>query len=126
MSAAVLAELERHEWPGNVRELKAVIDRAVLLSRGRDLAVDDLVFAGGGTRPPPPPPPPPSLSPSPARAAAEEPGFLTEDERADRDRVIQALDTCGGNQTRAAKQLQISRTTLVNKLRLYRIPRPRG
>jgi transcriptional regulator with GAF, ATPase, and Fis domain len=127
MSAAVLAELERHEWPGNVRELKAVIDRAVLLSRGRDLAVDDLVFAGGGTRPPPPPPPPPpSLSPSPARAAAEEPGFLTDDERADRDRVIQALDTCGGNQTRAAKQLQISRTTLVNKLRLYRIPRPRG
>ena len=125
MSAAVLAELERHEWPGNVRELKAVIDRAVLLSRGRDLAVDDLVFAGGGTRPPPPPPPP-SLSPSPARAAAEEPGFLTDDERADRDRVIQALDTCGGNQTRAAKQLQISRTTLVNKLRLYRIPRPRG
>jgi DNA-binding protein Fis len=40
--------------------------------------------------------------------------------------VIAALEECAGNQTRAAKQLGIARTTLVNKLALYRIPRPRA
>jgi two-component system response regulator AtoC len=39
--------------------------------------------------------------------------------------VIQALEECAGNQTRAAKRLGISRTALVTKLRIYRIPRPR-
>ena len=39
--------------------------------------------------------------------------------------MVAALDECAGNQTRAAKRLGIARTTLVTKLRLYRIPRPR-
>jgi hypothetical protein len=49
---------------------------------------------------------------------------LSDQQRADRDRVVRALAECGGNQSRAAKQLGISRTTLVTKLALYRIPRP--
>ena len=44
---------------------------------------------------------------------------------AERRRFVDALDQCAGNQTRAAKLLGISRTTLVNKLTHYRIPRPR-
>ncbi|MBE7450601.1 MAG: hypothetical protein HS111_17390 [Kofleriaceae bacterium] len=40
--------------------------------------------------------------------------------------MIAALDECAGNQTRAARKLGIARTTLVHKLRLYRIPRPRA
>src|SRR4051812_6042415 len=43
--------LARHEWPGNVRELENTIERAVVLSRGTSVELDDLppeVKTGGG------------------------------------------------------------------------------
>jgi len=116
LNADVLATLEAHAWPGNVRELKAVIERAVLLSRGGDVTAAHLVLSR------PPPPAPVAAAP----AAGFGPTALTDDERADRDRLIRALEACAGNQTRTARMLGISRTTLVNKLALYRIPRPHG
>jgi two-component system, NtrC family, response regulator AtoC len=128
LPADVLAALEAHPWPGNVRELKAVLERALLLARDRVPGVRDLVLSRAPASPAAPPPPaaPPSApSPSPAERAPAPPD-LTDDERADRDRVLAALDACAGNQTRAAQRLGISRTSLVNKLRLYRIPRPRS
>ena len=115
----LLAALSAHDWPGNVRELKAVIDRAVLLARGGQLGSRHLAFSTKTAEPPPRIAPPPSPPP------AEDLDFLSEEERADRAHIIAVLDECAGNQTRAAKQLGLARTTLVNKLRLYRIPRPR-
>jgi two-component system response regulator AtoC len=124
----LIVALSAHDWPGNVRELKAVIDRAVLLSRGPQLGSRHLAFSssrdGPEAAPPSPPPPPRTSDPGPA-PAADELGFLDPEQRADRARLIAALDECAGNQTRAAKRLGISRTTLVNKLALYRIRRPR-
>ena len=125
---AFLAALEAHDWPGNVRELRAVIERAVLLAAGGELTPAHLALSPraeprADARPAAAPVPTP---PAPAPAADAELGFLTDAERADRARVIAALEQCVGNQTRAARQLGISRTTLVNKLALYRIPRPRG
>jgi DNA-binding NtrC family response regulator len=67
-------------------------------------------------------------------AAAEPPPAVAEDaavigldgeQRAERARIIAALDACAGNQTRAAQRLGMARTTLAGKLGLYRIPRPR-
>ena len=43
----------------------------------------------------------------------------------ERQRIEEALDRCGGNQSRAAKLLGISRATLVNRLNVYGFPRPR-
>lgn len=43
----------------------------------------------------------------------------------ERQRIIEALESCSGNQTRAAKMLQISRRTLVSRMITHRIPRPR-
>jgi two-component system response regulator AtoC len=149
LSAEVLGALEEYSWPGNVRELKAVIERAVLLSRGGEIGVKHLAFArrpegsaasaAGAARvadrttePPPvaytPGAPPPMTAEAGAAAAAgggENLDFLDDEQKADRAAVIAALDECAGNQTRAAKKLNIARTTLVTKLRLYRIPRPR-
>jgi two-component system response regulator AtoC len=126
----LLGSLTTYAWPGNVRELKAVVERAVLLSGGGEIGVRHLAFV---------PQPLPGASPAPpplpsAIAAAVQPqnhgggedlGFLSVAQREDRERILVALDQCAGNQTRAAQRLAISRTTLVNKLALYRIPRPR-
>ncbi len=43
----------------------------------------------------------------------------------EKERIIQALRDCGGNQTKAAELLGISRRTLVNRLDQYDLPRPR-
>jgi transcriptional regulator with GAF, ATPase, and Fis domain len=136
---ALISALEAHHWPGNVRELKAVIERAVLLASGGELAVHHLAFSprpsdarpAPAARPasPTPTPPPASVPKPSATTGGDTEGvdlsFLSIEQREDRDRLIAALEQCVGNQTRTAKLLGISRTTLVNKLGLYRIPRPR-
>jgi two-component system, NtrC family, response regulator AtoC len=119
LSNEVLAALEAYPWPGNVRELRTVIDRAVLLARSGEIGVRHLTFARRTT--PEAPPPAPDMHTPPVPVAP----FLDEAQKADRARVIAALEECAGNQTRAAKALGIGRTSLVQKLRLYRIPRPR-
>jgi transcriptional regulator of acetoin/glycerol metabolism len=44
----------------------------------------------------------------------------------ERQRILDALNACAWNQTRAAKELGISRRTLVDRLGKYRIQRPRS
>ncbi|HEY3805212.1 MAG TPA: sigma 54-interacting transcriptional regulator [Kofleriaceae bacterium] len=107
LPSAVLSVLEDYDWPGNVRELKAVIARAVVLARGRALEPQHVAVRAQ--------PPQPH-----ARVAADADVDL--DEQA---RIVAALESCAGNQTRAARLLGVSRTTLVHKIALYRIPRPR-
>ncbi len=109
LTAEVAAALESHPWPGNVRELKAVIERAAVLARSGPIAVRHLLL--GRARP----------SASPAPLAPPAPLASIDHER---DRIIEALERCAGNQSRAAKLLGISRTTMVTKLRVHKIPRP--
>ena len=117
-SPDLFAALEAHDWPGNVRELKAVIERAVLLARSAEIGARHLAFAPRRRDQVEAPPP----------AARREPELdaLTAAQRDDRARIVGALETCIGNQTRAAKLLGMSRSTLVTKMTTYRIPRPRG
>jgi DNA-binding NtrC family response regulator len=42
----------------------------------------------------------------------------------ERERFIRALELCGGNQTRAAQMLGVSRRTLINRLDRWKLPRP--
>jgi hypothetical protein len=59
-----------------------------------------------------------------AKVAIRPPGVgLTADEEEERRQLLDALDHCAGNQTRAAKLLGISRGTLATKLSSYRVPR---
>jgi DNA-binding NtrC family response regulator len=108
LSPAAIARLAAHDWPGNVRELRNVIDRALILA-GEVIEAAHVVL---DARPA-----------GPAGAAAG--GALDPREAAERARILDALDRCGGNQTRAAKLLGISRSTLATKLSIYRLPRPR-
>lgn len=43
----------------------------------------------------------------------------------ERQRILEALQQCGGNQSRAARMLGISRTTLQARIDAYGLPRPR-
>jgi two-component system response regulator AtoC len=103
-----LRHLEEHAWPGNVRELKAAIRRALLLARGRAIKAAHL-----GLRSPAAPESRPDAH------------ALDADEQRERERIVEALAACAGNQTHAARRLGIARATLTHKLALYRIPRPR-
>ncbi len=110
LSPQVLAALEHYAWPGNVRELKAVVERAALLSRGKPIAVRHLAFANTAPAAVPAsdrgslgsvwaPAPVPIL-------AAAAPDDLDVRERAERLEIIDALEACAGNQTRAAARLE--------------------
>ena len=98
--------LEAHAWPGNVRELRNVIERAVVLADGEDTIAPEHLA-------------------SIASSAATQ-GRLKDDlSRLERDRITRALDEAGGNQTRAAKLLGLSRHALIDRLDRYGITRPR-
>jgi two-component system, NtrC family, response regulator AtoC len=116
-TAAFLACLENHDWPGNVRELKATVERALLIADGADLEPSHVVFSK-------------RIAARPSVRRQDSVGdFLVDfgpEARLERERIIEALDACAGNQTRAAKRLGFSRATLTAKLALYRIPRPRA
>ncbi len=100
--------LAEYRWPGNVRELENAIERAVIISRGDRITVEDLPRELQQT------------SAHPHRRAAfklPEGGVNLED--VERDLIRQALDRTGGNQTQAARLLGITRHTLLYRLDKY-------
>jgi two-component system response regulator AtoC len=109
---ASVAHLEAHGWPGNIRELKNVIERAVLLCEGQILEPQHMPLE----RPLTESQKLPTTSPAPPASKTA---------RNERDRIIEALASCAGNQSRAAKMLGIPRRTFVSKLDAYQIPRPK-
>ena len=110
LSSAARRWLRRHDWPGNVRELRNVIERAVLLAAGPTVELEHL--PGGGVEPTDPP----------QTMKAE---IQQEVEAIEKQRILEALEACAGNQTRAAAMLGMSRRAFINRLDAYNIPRPR-
>jgi DNA-binding NtrC family response regulator len=86
-----------HDWPGNVRELENAVERAMVIGRGPEIQPADFPF---------------QLQPTQAVAGRT----LDEIERGHIERVLQET---AGNLSRAARILDIDRTTLYNKLRRY-------
>jgi two-component system response regulator AtoC len=114
--SGVWERLRRYQWPGNIRQLRNVMERAVVLSEGGPVTVDDLpvdTYVGPAPRAPTFDA---SLVPGPAPVQSDD---------AERGRILAALERCAGNQTRAAELLGISRRTLVSRLSEYNLPRPR-
>ena len=114
LSSEAMPVLTRYPWPGNIRELENVIERAVLLAKGRFITPEDLpehirthvpsqyAFPSGQ---------PPEDSFSIRKAST----------RLERDLIQKALERTGGNLTQAARILEISRPTLDAKIKEYEL-----
>ncbi len=104
-SAEALDRLVSAAWPGNVREMRNVVERAMILARGvAQIGVEHLpadLRRGGGTG---------------GGGGRHQPQALAEVERV---HIEKTLRFHGGNRTRAAHELGISRATLINKIKAY-------
>ncbi|HWU87534.1 MAG TPA: sigma-54 dependent transcriptional regulator, partial [Kofleriaceae bacterium] len=113
-----LAALEHYPWPGNVRELRNVIERAVVLCEGTSITLAELTErVRGGLR-----------ASAPDEGAAEgaegpEPAgdYKEHVRRFEVDLILRALRKHNGNQTEAAKALNLPLRTLVHKIQTYGI-----
>ncbi len=148
ISGAARELLLRYGWPGNIRELRNVMDRAVLLcgpdpilpahlplEKMQAQATEAPVRTGARS---------PTIGEAPntpvdgavaevvgsrdddTQVQIELPkGALSEAEVEERERILEALAACMGNQTAAAKRLGIARRTLIKRLERYGISGPR-
>ena len=100
-SPAALESLMRHPWPGNVRELEHAVERSVLMARGGRIEAADLALR------------------------RREDGSVQIDEltldEAERVLIEKALERCGGNVSRAAEALGLSRSALYRRLQRHDI-----
>jgi len=94
--------LRAYHWPGNVRELRNVVEQVVVFSRGQRIGVSEL--------------------PEHIRGEGDIQGIPLAGEtlgEIEKQAILQALKNSGGNRTRAADQLGISRRTLHRKIAEY-------
>lgn len=99
LSPQALAHLQFYRWPGNVRELDHVIERAVILAQEDTLTPADLL-----------------ISSADPEASIDESLDLASSER---DLIRRALSIHGGNITRAAEALGLSRKGLYRRIEKY-------
>jgi DNA-binding NtrC family response regulator len=102
LSEDAVAALQAHDWPGNVRELRNSIERAKLLARERIVAAADLNL------------------PAVTRTAPRESENLSKE-------VLEAsLREAGGNISRAAQSLGLSRQALYRRMERFNLRAPSG
>ncbi|MBX7246582.1 MAG: sigma-54 dependent transcriptional regulator [Candidatus Sumerlaeaceae bacterium] len=100
LSKRAMTRLIQFPWPGNVRQLRNVVENLVLFSRGEELDIDDL---------------PTELS---EKAAENLPIKVGEPlDQIERKVIEGTLVAAGGNRTKAAELLGISRRTLLRKIK---------
>lgn len=103
LTPSVVELLRNQPWPGNLHELTAVMAHVAAHRTAGDVIVSDL----------------------PAEYRSAPPSKpLTGLERAERDAIRAALADHGGNKSKAASSLGISRTTLYSRMRALRVTAP--
>lgn len=94
--------LQHYSWPGNIRELQHAIERAIIMSEGDELDSRDFFFL--------------SAKPSPEKITASNTYNLDEVEK---NMIQKAIDKNGGNISKAAKDLGLTRASLYRRLEKY-------
>jgi len=111
VSHGAAAALLTHSWPGNVRELRNVIERAMVLEESEWIQMPSLQIAHEEGQPA-------------LRDLAAQPSDPLSDfslEEAEKSLLRKALEKAGGNQTRAAVMLGITRDTLRYKMKKFNL-----
>jgi len=111
--------LMAYSWPGNVRELKNVTERAMILCPGDEILPEHLPadlqgLAGTPVRVSPEE----TATPKPRRRGSDRFISLADLEK---DYIREALEATDGNRTQTAKLLEISRSTLLDKIKRYHL-----
>ncbi|NOT07925.1 MAG: sigma-54-dependent Fis family transcriptional regulator [Gemmatimonadales bacterium] len=105
LSPEVLGRFHDYAWPGNIREVELVLERAMVVARGQiAIGVEHL---------------PGEFRARPGIGDRRHTPMSIED--LEHQHIERTLRYHGGNRTRAAKELGISRATLINKIKLYGI-----
>jgi two-component system response regulator HydG len=94
---AAAATLVAYQYPGNVRQLQHIVQRAVAVARGELIDVDDLPEEVVATR---------------VQAAPQEGSVAAARERAEREMIVATLARNNGEVSAAAREMQVSRTTM--------------
>ena len=92
--------MEAYAWPGNVRELRNAVEKMCVLSPSGEIGVDDV---------------PDEMKRESSKMISTS-GTLGETEKA---KILAVLEEVGGNRTKAAERLGISRRTIYRKLEEY-------
>jgi two-component system, NtrC family, response regulator AtoC len=95
-----------YPWPGNVRELRNVVERATILEKSNSITPASLILEGVG------------LQSSTGDAQAFPDGIIPLEE-VEMEMVRRALHAAGGNQSRAAELLGVSRDQLRYRVKKY-------
>lgn len=121
LSAESMEAFQRYGWPGNIREMENLLERLVLFSEDAtieaDLLPDELKSSSGS-----------GAGAVATRLDRELVGRVSMKElvrettaQLERELIVQALDQTGGNVTRAAQLLMISRKSLQNKMKEFNL-----
>ena len=106
-SPAALERLSAHDWPGNVRELRNVVERAVLLASGEIIRPADVVVGVAGE----------TEAPHPSLDGTLEETAERWRQAGEAARIRRALETAGGDRTRAALDLGVPLRKLAQRMK---------
>jgi two-component system response regulator HydG len=101
ISAGTMKRLQKHEWPGNIRELQHAVERAVILSEGNVLEPHDFFIDD---------------------SQQNDDDFTPDNmnlEEVEKVLVRKVIDKYGGNISRAAKELGLTRASLYRRIEKY-------
>ncbi|TVV72699.1 sigma-54 interaction domain-containing protein [Sphingomonas solaris] len=139
LTPQALDELCAYRWPGNVRELRNIIERAAILFPDSTIGVDEVALllrrapsAQNGEREAlwanatPPLPAPRPVTPETEAAVGGPIDLKWLVAEFEHRHIVDALRRCNGVVADAARHLSLQRTTLIEKMNKYGIPRSRS